>query len=89
MEIKRAALAGTVESSDCLVRVEPSDSGLELELESVVKERFGHLVEAEIRSILQELDVTNAVVYVDDKGALDCVIRARVETAVRRAAKEV
>lgn len=88
MEVKHTAIAGTVESSDLLVRVEPSQDGIELEIVSVVKDRFGHLIEAEVRGVLKALDVTNARVFVDDRGALDCVIRARVETALRRAAKE-
>ena len=88
MEVKHTAIAGTVESSDLLVRVEPSQDGIELEIVSVVKDRFGHLIEAEVRGVLKALDVTNARVFVDDRGALDFVIRARVETALRRAAKE-
>ena len=88
MEVKHTAIAGTVESSDLLVRVEPSQDGIELEIVSVDKDRFGHLNEAEVRGVLKALDVTNARVFVDDRGALDCVIRARVETALRRAAKE-
>ena len=88
MEVKHTAIAGTVESSDLLVRVEPSQDGIELEIASVVKDRFGHLIEAGVRGVLKALDVTNARVFVDDRGALDCVIRARVETALRRAAKE-
>ena len=88
MEVKHTAIAGTVESSDLLVRVEPSQDWIELEIASVVKDRFGHLIEAEVRGVLKALDVTNARVFVDDRGALDCVIRARVETALRRAAKE-
>ena len=88
MEVKHTAIAGTVESSDLLVRVEPSQDGIELEIVSVVKDRFGHLIEAEVRGVMKALDVTNARVFVDDRGALDCVIRARVETAIVRAKGE-
>ena len=41
------------------------------------------------KAMLQELDVTDACVRVNDRGALDCVIRARVETAVLRGKGEV
>ena len=41
-------------------------------------------IEAVIGEVLQECGVKNAKVTVIDKGALDCVIRARVETAVMR-----
>ena len=36
MEIKKTAVAGTLESSDCMVTVEPAEKGLELDLDSTV-----------------------------------------------------
>lgn len=83
MEIKKMASAGTMESSDVYVEIEPG-SGLAVQLESVVKEQFGPAIEATVREVLQELGVENACLRVTDRGALDCVIRARVETAVLR-----
>lgn len=88
MEIKRSAIAGTLESSDLLVRIEPDDTQLILEVNSIVKERFGALIESEVMNELNALGITSGRVYVDDKGALDCVVKARVETAVRRACQE-
>jgi citrate lyase subunit gamma (acyl carrier protein) len=38
--------------------------------------------------VLDKFEVTGAHVTLKDQGALDCTIRARVETALRRAAKE-
>ncbi|RMZ62056.1 citrate lyase ACP, partial [Vibrio anguillarum] len=35
---------------------------------------------------LEEMGVSSAIVTINDKGALDCVIRARVQAAVMRAA---
>ena len=89
MEIKKSAIAGTVESSDLMVRVEPGEGRVELTLESAVKERFGDQIRQSVESVLQELGVSSVKMFIDDRGALDCVIRARVETAVRRAAEEV
>ena len=52
-------------------------------------ERFGEAIEKAVREQLSECGVATARVRVADRGALDCVIKARVETAVRRAeAKE-
>ena len=52
-------------------------------------ERFGEAIEKAVREQLSECGVAAARVRVADRGALDCVIKARVETAVRRAeAKE-
>lgn len=89
MQVIKSALAGTVESSDLLVRVEPGEGRLELQVESLVLERFGQQIRASVEEVLQSLGVEDATVFVDDRGALDCVIRARVETALRRAAGEV
>ena len=87
MNITSIAVAGTLESSDIYVEVEPSDE-LELNIESVVLNQFGEEIRATILSVLDELGVKNGKISVQDKGAIDCTIRARVETAVRRAGGE-
>ena len=89
MQIRKSAIAGTVESSDLMVRVEPGEGKLEVTIDSAVKERFGDLIRASVEDVLKAFGVDDAKVFVDDRGALDCVIRARVETAVRRAVEEV
>ena len=88
MEITKCAAAGTMESSDAYVEIEPNDSGLEVELESVVKAQFGDAILDTVHQVLSQCGVENARVRVSDRGALDCVIRARVETAVLRAKEE-
>ena len=87
MNITSIAVAGTLESSDIYVEVEPSEE-LELNIESVVLNQFGDEIRATILSVLEELGVKSGKVSVQDKGAIDCTIRARVETAVRRAGGE-
>ena len=84
MEIKKPAVAGTLESSDCMVTVEPGQGKVELELESAVLRQFGKQIRKVINETLNRLDVTDAKVTVVDKGALDCTIKARVECAVYR-----
>ena len=84
MEIKKIASAGTMESSDVYVEIEPGYGQLEICLESVVKVQYGPAIEATVREVLQEQGVTDACVRVNDRGALDCVIRARVEAAILR-----
>jgi citrate lyase subunit gamma (acyl carrier protein) len=83
-DIIKAATAGTMESSDVYVEIEPCDQGIEIQLESVVLGQFGGAIETVIREVLEDCSVTNARLHVVDRGALDCVIRARVETAVLR-----
>ena len=84
MEIKQIASAGTMESSDAYVEIEPGTEGICLQLESVVMDQFGEAIEQSVREVLQAQAVENANVRLIDRGALDCVIRARVETAVLR-----
>ena len=84
MEVKKAAMAGTLESSDAQVTVEPGNGSVELSIESSVIHQFGKQIKATVLETLNRLDVTNAKVTVVDKGALDCTLKARVECAVFR-----
>ena len=87
MKLIRKAVAGTLESSDALVEVSPAP-GVELAIESAVMAQFGDAIEKFVREVLAQFAVEGAAVRVTDRGALDCTIRARVEAAVKRAAKE-
>lgn len=84
MEILKVASAGTLESSDVYVEVEPAKSGLTIELDSVVIEQFGEKIKEVVADVFKEQGIENATVRVQDKGALECVIRARVESAILR-----
>ena len=84
MEILKSASAGTLESSDAYVEISPADSLL-VEIESVVKGQFGEEIERATREVLAECKIDKANVRVVDRGALECVIRARVEAAAVRA----
>ena len=83
-EIIRKASAGTLESSDVYVEIEPAEHGIEIQLESVVKEQFGQAIENVVQEVLLEHRVDRARLHLIDRGALDCVIRERVETAILR-----
>lgn len=89
--IKQKAHAGTLESSDIYVEIAPAQagSGIVLNLTSVVMQQFGPEIEAVIRQTLADLGVNDAELTVSDRGAVDCTIRARVETAVCRGKGEV
>ncbi len=82
--IIRSASAGTLESSDVYVEISPADNGIEIDLNSVVQTQFGDNILAVVREVLSDCGVQNAHVNIQDRGALDCVIRARVETAILR-----
>ena len=79
-DIVRVASAGTLESSDAYVEIEPWDRGIE----SVVKAQFGDAIERAARDTLAQCGVERAKLTISDRGALECVLRARVETAVLR-----
>ena len=88
MEIVTTGAAGTMESSDIIVRIEPRDEdGIELQLESAVMQQFGKQIKNVILETLEGLGVKSAFVSAVDKGALDCTIAARVSAAAYRAAK--
>ena len=78
-------MAGTLESSDAQVTVEPAD-GLEIRLSSSVMSQYGRQIRQVVADTLARLEVTGAKVTVIDKGALDCTLKARVEAAALRGA---
>lgn len=84
MEIKKQAVAGTYESSDVYVVVSAHDS-LEVKLESAVKAQYGDSIVASAKEVATQLGFDKVLIEIADKGAVDCVIRARVETALKRA----
>jgi citrate lyase subunit gamma (acyl carrier protein) len=84
MNISKSSTAGTMQSSDVVVRVEPAER-LEIQIDSTVKKQFEHLIRARVEAVLARHGVTRARVAISDRGALDYAIEARVETALRRA----
>lgn len=88
MTILNCAVAGTLESSDAQVTVEPYSSGILLDISSSVMNQYGRQIRDTVLETLERLDVKNASVTVVDKGALDCTLKARVECAVYRSCNE-
>lgn len=88
MVINKNATAGTLESSDIMVVVQPAEDGIHIELQSSVYQQFGDDIIRTIREAAKSLEVEAASIHANDHGALDCTIRARVETALCRASKE-
>ena len=87
-EVKKKACSGTMESSDAYVEIEPAVGGVTVELQSVVQAQFGDAIEAAVRDVLRQQGVEQAAVKVLDRGALECVLRARVETALLRSMED-
>ena len=88
MVIKRKAMAGTLESNDVLVQVSPGGEGLVIEVQSIVLRQFGEELKRTARETALEMGVQAGVIQLSDRGALECTVRARVETALLRAKEE-
>ena len=84
MKIVKCASAGTMESSDAYVEIEPAEEGILIQLESVVQAQFGDSIRAAVQDVLQSEGVQSASLRIIDRGALECVIRARAEAAICR-----
>ena len=88
MEIKKSAVVGTLESSDIMITLNPSDAGrIDIQLESSVEKQFGAQIRRVIEDTLTRLGIQSAQVVAVDKGALDCTIQARTITVAYRAAE--
>ncbi|MFG6655582.1 citrate lyase acyl carrier protein [Scandinavium sp. M-37] len=86
MKITHAAVAGTLESGDVMVRIAPIDTpDIDLQLNSSVEKQFGDAIRATLLEVLSRHEIHGVQLIVDDKGALDCVLRARLETLLVRA----
>lgn len=86
MKILKSAVAGTLESSDVMITVSPSDT-LVIDLDSTVKNQYGKAIMKCVETVLEELSVVSGEIKVVDKGALDCSIRARLQSAIFQAAE--
>ena len=85
-KLGRPGQAGTMESNDITITVAPNDTeSIDIELNSPVSKQYGNQIRKAIIDELNARGVTAAKVVANDKGAIDCTIRARVRTAVTRA----
>jgi citrate lyase subunit gamma (acyl carrier protein) len=86
MQIMKKAKAGTDEKSDILIEVSPLSSGVEIDLRSPVEILYGEQIRRTIFDTVKKLGVVGVKIAAVDHSALDCVIAARTETAILRAA---
>lgn len=84
MNIVKKAQAGTMQSSDLMVFLEPAET-LSVTIESTVLKQFGPLIRAKVDEVLQKHGIESGEVRITDRGALDYAIEARLETAIMRA----
>jgi citrate lyase subunit gamma (acyl carrier protein) len=79
----KVGMAGSFSSNDALITVSESDE-LVIKIESIVDDFFHDQIDKVIRDTLKELNINKIKVEVNDKGALDYTIRARLITAISR-----
>ncbi|TGU74858.1 MULTISPECIES: citrate lyase acyl carrier protein [Geomonas] len=84
MKIVKKAQAGTMQSSDLMVFLEPAET-LSVTIESTVVKQFGALIRAKVDEVLEKHGIESGEVRITDRGALDYAIEARLETAIMRA----
>lgn len=85
MKVLAAVTAGSLESSDVLVTITPfEEDRIEFIIESIVIKQFGRRIRQITEEMVQKAGITAARVHVQDRGALECTLRARLETAIER-----
>ncbi|VFS72149.1 Citrate lyase gamma chain [Raoultella terrigena] len=57
MKIVQAAMAGTLESSDLMVKVSPVESGLDVVIQSEVYKQFGDRITEVVNETLAALNI--------------------------------
>jgi citrate lyase subunit gamma (acyl carrier protein) len=87
MEIVERAMAGTLESGDIMIVIDKGNKGIDIELNSIVEKQFGEQIRGVILETLKSIGVKSARVSANDRGALDCTIKARTMAACYRAIK--
>ena len=89
MEIKETASAGTIDKCDCLVTVSKGEGDIKINLSSKVLYQYGDSIRNTILQTLKKLDVNDVTVDVEDMGAFEYVIVARLEAAIYRSQKQI
>ncbi len=87
MNLLKSSQAGTLESSDIMILIEPAaeNTGRKIEVASSVMLHYGDNIKQLINSVLDCFDVKDVHLIAKDKGALEPTILARCETAILRA----
>lgn len=85
MIVKNIATAGTLESSDLQITIEPREKGINIDLSSSVQKQFGRQIILLIEKVCSDLNVEGANIKIVDKGAMNYVIEARLKAALFRA----
>ena len=76
---------GKVIKSDCYVEfVLMPSGGIEIEIKSKVKALFGKAIKALAKKVILHFEIKNAKLLIEDTGAVDFVLAARIEAAIKQ-----
>ncbi|UQV27105.1 citrate lyase acyl carrier protein [Candidatus Phytoplasma asiaticum] len=82
--IKRA-FCGSLNSSDCLVTIEPNLADIiQIFIQSPFEKQFGEQMRTLTLKILKDNNVTSCKVLIQDQGALEIVLKSRILVALER-----
>lgn len=82
--IKKASVGKEKQNADCVITIEPYTKGIKLDFTSLVGVQYGDSMKKTIMDELKKYDIKNAKLTVVDRGAIDCVLRARLEAVIKR-----
>ena len=81
----KVGICGTMESNDCLVTIKKNDLGKnEINISSIVDDFYHEEIKLCVEEVLKDFKLKDVTVDLNDKGALDFTIKARVKTAIER-----
>jgi citrate lyase subunit beta/citryl-CoA lyase len=84
-ENKEIFVGRSEQKSDLYIRMKKKASGgLDLQMKSSVQAMFGKGIRRTLEEAVGALGITNSEIEVDDRGALEYVIQARLEAGARR-----
>ena len=84
-KIKRGATVGNAkQNADCVIEIKPRSKGIKINLNSLVKNQYGDAIRSAVKSELKKQDIAAAEVTITDRGAIDPVLRARMECVIKR-----
>ena len=71
--------------SDCHITLEITESsGINISLNSKVDALFGESIKILVEDIFHFFDINNAIIVIEDSGALPFVLAARIESAIKK-----
>lgn len=83
--VNKPIISGSDAKHDLMVQLELDGDAREIEIHSKVEKKFGEAIREDVEQVLDEFRIRGVKLQIDDLGAWDFAIKARVRTAVKRA----